>query len=93
MGIKWYDILGTFYDKTGIDSDIDLIVSVRTPAIVRNKTADSSIDLSQNSHIQLVAIKAYFMNKICQLKGYLCYKTITSQNVSSEAQIKNCFIL
>ena len=26
------------------------------------------------------------------LKGYLCYKTITSQNVSSEAQIKNFFI-
>ena len=27
------------------------------------------------------------------LKGYLRYKTITSQNVSSEAQIKNFFIL
>ena len=26
------------------------------------------------------------------LKGYLRYKTITSQNVSSEAQIKNFFI-
>ena len=25
-------------------------------------------------------------------KGYLCYKTITSQNVSSEAQVKNFFI-
>ena len=25
-------------------------------------------------------------------KGYLCYKMITSQNVSSEAQIKNFFI-
>ena len=23
------------------------------------------------------------------LKGYLCYKTITSQNVSYEAQVKN----
>ena len=33
------DILGTFCDKTGTDSDIDLIVLVRTPAIVRNKTA------------------------------------------------------
>ena len=41
-------------------------------------------------------------NKICLnvdktevvlLKGYLRYKTITSQNVSSEAQIKNFFIL
>ena len=27
------------------------------------------------------------------VKGYLLYKTITSQNVSSEAQIKNFFIL
>ena len=27
-----------------------------------------------------------------KLKGYLRYKTITSQNVSSEAQIKNFFI-
>ena len=26
------------------------------------------------------------------VKGYLCYKMITSQNVSSEAQIKNFFI-
>ena len=33
------DILGTFCDKTDTDSDIDLIVLVRTPTIVRNKTA------------------------------------------------------
>ena len=26
-------------------------------------------------------------------KGYLCWKIITSQNVSSETQVKNCFIL
>ena len=26
-------------------------------------------------------------------KGYLCYKTITSENVSSDAQVKNVFIL
>ena len=29
----------------------------------------------------------------CKIKGYLCYKTITSQNVSSEGQVKNFFIL
>ena len=29
--------------------------------------------------------------RIMALKGYLRYKTITSQNVSSEAQIKNFF--
>ena len=28
---------------------------------------------------------------LVNLKGYLHYKTITSQNVSSEAQIKNFF--
>ena len=27
------------------------------------------------------------------IKGYLCYRIITSQNVSCEAQIKNFFIL
>ena len=26
------------------------------------------------------------------IKGYLCYKTITPQNVLSEAQLKNFFI-
>ena len=26
------------------------------------------------------------------LKGYLCYKTITSQKVSSEAEVKDFFI-
>ena len=31
-------------------------------------------------------------NQNCQFKFYLRYKTITSQNVSSEAQIKNFFI-
>ena len=31
-------------------------------------------------------------NKNCSLKGHLRYKTIASQNVSSEAQVKNFFI-
>ena len=31
-------------------------------------------------------------NKFCHFKGYLRYKTITSQNVLSEAQVKNFFI-
>ena len=30
---------------------------------------------------------------VLNFKGYLHYKTITSQNVPSEAQIKNFFIL
>ena len=31
--------------------------------------------------------------KLKIVKGYLHYKTITSQNVSSEAQVKNFFVL
>ena len=34
----------------------------------------------------------HFHKSILFLKGYLQYKTITSQNVSSEIQIKNFFI-
>ena len=29
---------------------------------------------------------------IKSVKGYLCYKTITSQNVASEAQVKNLIV-
>ena len=36
----------------------------------------------------------YILHKICSItiKGYLHYKTITSENVLSEAQVKNFFI-
>ena len=54
------DILGTFCHET----DIDFNVLVGTTIIVRNKTADSPSDLSQNNPIQLVDIKGYFMKKI-----------------------------
>ena len=57
------DILRTFCDETDIDSVFDANVSVGTPTIVRNKTADSLSDLSQNNHIQLVDIKGYFVNE------------------------------
>ena len=36
--------------------------------MARNKTADSSSDLSQNNLINLVDIRAYFMNEIDELK-------------------------
>ena len=36
--------------------------------MVRNKTTDSSNNLSQNNHIKLVDIKVYFMNEIDELK-------------------------
>ena len=32
------------------------------------------------------------IEKSLYVKGYLCHKTITSQNVPSKAQIKNIFI-
>ena len=54
------DILGTFCNETVTDSDIDLNISVETSAIVRSKTADTTSDLSQNNHIQLVAIKTFY---------------------------------
>ena len=62
------DILRSIFDETDIDCDNGLNVSIGTPTIFRNKTADSLSDLSQNNHIQLVDIKAYFMNEIHELK-------------------------
>ena len=57
------DILGKFCDETDIDSTFDANVSVGTPTIVRNRTADSLSDLSQNNHIQLEDIKGYFVSE------------------------------
>ena len=51
-----------------MNCDIGHNVSVGTPTMVRNRTADSLSDLSQNNHIQLVDIKAYFMNEIEELR-------------------------
>ena len=62
------DILRTFCDETDIDCDIGFNVSVGTPTMVKNKTADSLSNLSQNNHTQLVDIKAYFMSEIEGLK-------------------------
>ena len=58
------DISGTFCHETDIDSDIDFNVLVGTTTIVRNKTADSPSDLSQNNPIQVVDIKGYLMKEI-----------------------------
>ena len=62
------DILGKFCDETDVHSDIDLNFLVGIPKIVRNKTADSSSDLSQNINLQLVDIKGYFMKEISRTK-------------------------
>ena len=42
---------------------------------------------------QLSGVNPFSLNNNKQFNGYLRYKTITSQNVSSEAQVKNFFIL
>ena len=52
------DILRTFCNETYIDRHTGLNVSVGTPTMVRNKTADSLSDLSQNNYMLLVDIKA-----------------------------------
>ena len=62
------DILRSFCGETDIDCDIGLNVSVGTPTMFRNKTADYLSDASLNNHIQLVDIKVYFMNEIDELK-------------------------
>ena len=42
---------------------------------------------------QFQALSGYFENKkVKVIKDYLRYKTVTSQNVSSEAKIKSFFI-
>ena len=41
---------------------------------------------------QVFIAPAQKRREIFLIKGYLCYKTITSQNVRSEAQVKNCFV-
>ena len=63
------NILRTFCDETDIDGDNRLSVSVETSTMVRNKTSDSLSNLSQNNHIQLVDIKAYFMNEIIVIRN------------------------
>ena len=61
-------ILGKFCDETDVHSDIDLNFLIGTPTIVRSKTADSSSNLSQNIHLQLVDVKGYFMKEISRTK-------------------------
>ena len=62
------DVLRCFRDETDLDCDIGFNVSVGTPTMVKNKTADFLSNSSQNNHAQLVDIKAYFINEIGGLK-------------------------
>ena len=52
-------------------------------------TVDHSIQVQK---LELIGLEAFQKMVQFLLKGYLCYKTITSQNVLSKAQIKNFFI-
>ena len=47
------------------------------------------MEYNQSSSPDLVGMPARLVLAPPFIKGYLCYKTITSQNVSSEAQVKN----
>ena len=48
--------------------------------------------MKSSDNISILLTKAQRLTTSYLLKDYLCYKTITSQNVPSEAQIKNFFI-
>ena len=50
----------------------------------------TDINTSDGADRKIIALKAV-VDKL-DIKGYLRYKTITSQNVPSKAQIKNLFI-
>ena len=54
------------------DSLPSLNISVETPKIDNTKYNSSSRDSSQVSLEQVVAMKAYFMNKIHELKNEIC---------------------
>ena len=45
----------------------------------------------ENSNVRITCANA-ISGKILALKGHLYYKTITSENVPSKAQVKNFFI-
>ena len=57
----------------------------------RTKISNLMVGLFSLTFVNLLL--AWILYLHVWLKGCLCYKTITSQNVSSEKQIKNFFIL
>ena len=64
--------------------------------IHKNKSLDSDKvcenGLKQVKYLDMLAIHCCVFQEL-KIKGYLRYKMITSQNVLSEAQVKNFFIL
>ena len=61
--------------------------------IKRNKTR---VHLANNGFKKQNKTKTQAYNKIdnfAHMKGYLCYKMITSRNVSSKAQVKNFYFV
>ena len=55
------------------DSLSSLNISVETPKIYSTKYKSSSRDSSQDLLAQIVAMKAYFMNEIYELKNEICF--------------------
>ena len=87
-GLNSYYVVDTQSVEFTCDKDIDLQknptpndtdslpslnISVETPKIDSTKYKSSSRDSSQDLLAQIVAMKAYFMNKIYELKNEICF--------------------
>ena len=60
-------VLELFEQKLDTTPPIKVINSVETPSLNDLKNSDNTKNMSYDVHVQLVAIKAYFMNEICEL--------------------------
>ena len=60
--------------------------------ILRRDTLRISVAAIQRCTVKKVYLKILPPVYLHIIKGYLCYKTITSQYVSSEAQVKDFFV-
>ena len=64
--------------------------SSNTIPVGRNRLPqDDSIPSFTKEETDDFAVPRSIESMRCYIKGYLCYKTVTYQNVSSEAQVKN----
>ena len=75
-----------FFGENWKNNFLIVIMKLESPNFAKHdiKTCDKK-------HIQKQSSDVFYKKRI--LKGYLRYKMITSQNVSTEAQVKKFFIL
>ena len=66
-------------------ADFENTIDYAYDALINNTTF--------TSHNVKVSTYSYILQERTSFKSYLRYKTITSQNVPSEAQVKNFFVL